>query len=286
MSVRRLEPRDCDRLLPLVRSAVPHLELTPADLERNLFDPDADACWVEGWFEDDSLRGAGAATLRDGAGSIKLISVDPARRRRGIGSRILRRFHDHLVRGGARLITTDGRPPVYLQPGVPTSSADEIDWFERRGYRTTERRESLVASWTDTEAPNTEEAQRGVPSDLAWLPEAVARRFSDSWASEVDIALRMDRASVWYLGARTDLLGFAVNSLWARNAFGPMGVAESQRGRGLGAALLVRALRDLRVRGVERCVVAWIGPKEFYDRYMHTVSVQHYHAMEWRSSDR
>jgi predicted N-acetyltransferase YhbS len=52
----------------------------------------------------------------------------------------------------------------------------------------------------------------------------------------------------------------------ARGMFGPTGVAERQRGRGIGTALLFASLRAMRRQGYAYAVIARVGPEEFYRR--------------------
>jgi hypothetical protein len=48
--------------------------------------------------------------------------------------------------------------------------------------------------------------------------------------------------------------------------FGPAGTLMPHRGKGLGEALLVACLVDLAGEGRQSCTVAWIGPRDFYQR--------------------
>ncbi len=48
--------------------------------------------------------------------------------------------------------------------------------------------------------------------------------------------------------------------------FGPTGVAESARGHGVGAALLLLALQAMREQGYAYAVIGAAGPIEFYQR--------------------
>ena len=52
---------------------------------------------------------------------------------------------------------------------------------------------------------------------------------------------------------------------------GPMGVAERARGRGVGAVLLKRCLRDLRADGFEQGEIYSVGPIAFYAKTVQAV---------------
>ena len=67
-------------------------------------------------------------------------------------------------------------------------------------------------------------------------------------------------------GHRADLVGFAAYECTRKDFFGPTGVIESERGRGLGRALLLASLWGLRELGYAYAVIGGVGPAEFYER--------------------
>ncbi len=94
----------------------------------------------------------------------------------------------------------------------------------------------------------------------------VDREFEPSWRGGVRRALT--QRSVKALVAATDdeLIGFAVWDLAYRGYFGPIGVAETWRGRGIGAALLLSSLQAMREQGYAYVTIGKVGPAEFYER--------------------
>ena len=280
-ALRPLFPEDLAEALPLVADAVPALRLTREDLERNLFEPAELGGSVQvAAVEDGVLAGVGCAALRRSArapglvGHIKLVAVRPDRRRRGWGGRILAELESWLEGRGAARVLTDGAAPVYLQPGVPEKAREALGFFARRGYRAVETRRSLVAridakggalSRPAPPAPGDDVViERARPDDREAIAASIAAGFPEEWAAEAALALGIEGASLHVARRGSELAGFAVAGLWARNAFGPMGTLPAFRGRGLGAALLERCLDDLRSRGEDRAVISWIGPEAFY----------------------
>ena len=63
-----------------------------------------------------------------------------------------------------------------------------------------------------------------------------------------------------------DILGFACYDATARGLFGPTGVTEASRGRGIGAALLMASLHAMREQGYAYAVIGAAGPIDFYRR--------------------
>jgi GNAT superfamily N-acetyltransferase len=81
----------------------------------------------------------------------------------------------------------------------------------------------------------------------------VERRFPH-WRRSAQNARNTDSASVHVARAEGEVIGFAAS--WG-GGFGPIGVVEEHRGRGVGTVLLLRCLRDVRRRGHERAHIGW-----------------------------
>lgn len=62
----------------------------------------------------------------------------------------------------------------------------------------------------------------------------------------------------------TSVLGFACYDVTCPNFFGPEGVLEAERGRGIGRALLLAALHSLRAQGYAYAIIGGVGPAAFY----------------------
>lgn len=108
--------------------------------------------------------------------------------------------------------------------------------------------------------------RRARPWELTPLREFVEVNFSRAWADEVSVGLARQPVTVFVALREGRLVGFAAYECTRRNFFGPTGVAEAERGRGLGRALLLAALRGLRELGYAYAVVGGVGPAEFYER--------------------
>ena len=82
-------------------------------------------------------------------------------------------------------------------------------------------------------------------------------------AMKPNISLRSP-VSVVIATREAKVIGFAGYECTRRNFFGPTGVIESERGRGIGKALLISALWGLREMGYVYGVIGGAGPVEFY----------------------
>lgn len=97
---------------------------------------------------------------------------------------------------------------------------------------------------------------------LAWIEQ----HFSAGWASECDVAFSRQPPTVFVATEKNRLLGFGCHEATLRGFFGPTGVDEAARGRGIGKALLLACLHDQRARGYGYSIIGAAGPVAFYER--------------------
>ena len=108
--------------------------------------------------------------------------------------------------------------------------------------------------------------RRAHPFELTPLREFVARHFAVTWADEVSVGLANKPVSVYIAIREGGIVGFGAYECTHRGFFGPTGVAESERGLGLGKVLLVACLWGLREMGYAYGIIGGAGPVEFYER--------------------
>ena len=108
--------------------------------------------------------------------------------------------------------------------------------------------------------------RRARPWELTQVRGFVGDKFSEAWADEISVGLVRQPVTVFVALREGRLVGFAAYECTRKNFFGPTGVVEGERGRGLGRALLLAALRGLRELGYAYAVIGGVGPAEFYER--------------------
>ena len=79
------------------------------------------------------------------------------------------------------------------------------------------------------------------------------------------MCLRAPNATTEYVRAAR-VVGFAGYECTRRAFFGPTGVAEAERSRGVGKALLIESLWGLRELGYVYGIIGGAGPIEFYQQ--------------------
>lgn len=106
-----------------------------------------------------------------------------------------------------------------------------------------------------------------------FIVDWVREKFEEAWASEVDVALSNRPVSCFVALDRDVLAGFACYDATALGFFGPEGVEEGCRGRGIGKALLLACLLDMKLKGYGYAIIGDAGPMEFYARAVGAVAI-------------
>jgi N-acetylglutamate synthase-like GNAT family acetyltransferase len=94
----------------------------------------------------------------------------------------------------------------------------------------------------------------------------IAEHFGAGWASEARVALSNQPASLFMATQSGALIGFACFDATARGLFGPIGVSANARKAGIGEALLMACLHDMRTMGYAYAVAGHVGAREFFRR--------------------
>lgn len=108
--------------------------------------------------------------------------------------------------------------------------------------------------------------RRAEPWDRLRLREFIRSNFQELWAMEADRAFNYMPVTCHLAVRDRQIVGFAVYESTRLGYFGPTGVREDLRGRGLGAALLLACLESMREMGYAYAIIGGVGPAEFYEK--------------------
>jgi len=108
--------------------------------------------------------------------------------------------------------------------------------------------------------------RRAQPFELSAVRDFVMNNFAASWADEISVGFANKPVSVYIAIVEQRLVGFAAYECTRRGFFGPTGVIESAREKGVGKALLLSALEGLRELGYVYAIVGGVGPVRFYQK--------------------
>ena len=104
------------------------------------------------------------------------------------------------------------------------------------------------------------------PWDLTPVRRFVTENFSAKWADEISVGFARQPISVYIATINRELAGFAAYECTRRGFFGPTGVIDSARGKGIGKALLLACLWSLREMGYVYAIIGAAGPVRFYQK--------------------
>lgn len=284
MTIRPLRESDADALLALWNRSAPYDPLTPGLLHEKVWaEPSPGPALVAEASGDDHgligfILGALWGPPNEARGTIKMLCVAPASRRRGIGGRLLAEVETGLKARGAETVRIAECSPNYLCPGVDLRYTPGWLFVQKHGYAnvgeavnmhvdlsaddwsTAEKEAQLQASGVEVRRARGADRQ----AVMAFLEE-----HWPAWRPEISNTFAQAPVSL-HLAWRGDaLLGFSaydannVGTGW----FGPMGTAPEARGLGIGGVLCRRCLADLAAQGLASATIPWVAPVGFYAHY-------------------
>lgn len=106
--------------------------------------------------------------------------------------------------------------------------------------------------------------RRAMAPDKLRIVPFVQSLTSLSAAGECDVCFSRTPISCFIATKGASIIGYACYEATARDFFGPTEVLPEYRGRGVGKALLLRALRAMRDEGYAYAIIGGVGPQAFY----------------------
>ena len=220
----------------------------------------------------------------DPRGSIVFLAVRPDEQRRGHGSRLVQRALDDFRGDGLATVRLGSGGDHHIWPGVPTSRAEALTFFEHLGWSEEDNATDLVQ---DLRAPGVvERMDEHPPPDDVDVAPAGPRLMADVVAFEDThfpqwsryfrephdgVLIARDRHGSILGSLLLDGPGRAASPYWPLlgddcGAIGCVGVMPEQEGRRIGTAMVAAATRLLVDRGVHLCLIDWVVRVAFYGR--------------------
>ncbi len=104
---------------------------------------------------------------------------------------------------------------------------------------------------------------------LAWVGSLFP-----SWCAEVDVAFSHAPVTCYLALRGQAIVGFACYDATCPNFFGPTGVAQADRGHGIGRALLLSALHAQKAQGYGYAIIGGVGPRAYYKKAVNAVLIR------------
>ena len=106
--------------------------------------------------------------------------------------------------------------------------------------------------------------RRAFAAEKLLVEQWVAKLFGIRWASECEISFMRSPVSCFIATNGFEILGFATYDATARGFFGPTGVMEDARHKGIGRALLFATLTDMAGQGYAYGIIGATTSLDFY----------------------
>jgi ribosomal protein S18 acetylase RimI-like enzyme len=114
---------------------------------------------------------------------------------------------------------------------------------------------------------------------VSWVRE----KFNPAWSSETQAALANRPISCFIAIKGNAVIGFACYDATALGFFGPTGVEGKFRGKGVGKALLLASLLDMKMKGYGYAILGGVGPANYYTKAVGAVDIPDSSPGVWKT---
>ncbi len=201
--------------------------------------------------------------------------VDKQYRRQGLGSKMLSEFLRRAKEKEITQVIYGPSIPEYWQPGVDIRNTSLYFFFKKHGFKSRKVIFNLTVSldsFKKEPASKKEgyEYERVQPKDFDETYSFVKHQFPlGTWAEETLLSFKFNPPTTYIVkNDRNEIIGWATHSLFFPGSFGPTGVLDSLRGKGIGTKLLLWCLWDIKQNGLKMCEIMWVDEHniKFYSK--------------------
>lgn len=97
--------------------------------------------------------------------------------------------------------------------------------------------------------------RRAMSYERTAVSQWVTERFGNRWASECSVAFSRSPVTCLLAINMGEVVGFACYEVTQKNFFGPVGICQQHRGKGVGRRLLLRALLAMKEMGYAYAII-------------------------------
>lgn len=203
-------------------------------------------------------------------GFITLLAVDKDYQRRGVGTKLWEHVKDYFKSKGAKVALAATFAPNYFVPGVDQAAyATAVEFLKKQGFQTAITVISMESHLTDLVTPDWIKEKEvklnseGVtfetfrPERTLPLLDHLRECFPGDWQRYLRESMvrktmgHFERGEIYVAMHNGKCLGFCQHE---NERFGPFGVDDKERGRGIGAVLLLKCLHGMKAKGIH---TAW-----------------------------
>jgi GNAT superfamily N-acetyltransferase len=110
-------------------------------------------------------------------------------------------------------------------------------------------------------------------SEKSLIVQWARETFDEFWANETDISFSRLPISCYIAQQGRTVVGFACYDTAALGYFGPIGVADAYRGKGIGKGLLLACLQEMKLIGYGYAIIGWVSSEEFYEKSAGAIAI-------------
>ena len=223
--------------------------------------------------------------LEENRGWIVIMGVLPEYQNQGIGTLLCDEVERRLKNMGTKEITLCAYSPNYFFPGIDKRYQNAIAFFEKRNYIYRAESVSMQRSlWDYHMAEQYKEkivslAKDGIHiiryNDEYMLPllDYLLKNFGAGWKRNALIAMQKKEANdtiLLVVDEHHEILGFCMRKIDGNDArFGPFGVSEHLRSKGIGGVLFEYMMQEMKQKGIYYLYFLWTdgAAQRFYERH-------------------
>ena len=116
--------------------------------------------------------------------------------------------------------------------------------------------------------------RRALAAEKSIVIDWVTQHFGTGWASETEVSFSYQPVACFIATENAKIVGFGCYDSAYRNFFGPTGVEETLRGKGIGKALLLECLLAMKAQGYAYGIIGGVGPARFYEKAVGAVLIE------------
>jgi GNAT superfamily N-acetyltransferase len=126
---------------------------------------------------------------------------------------------------------------------------------------------------SDRSSPSSVTIRRAFAAEKRLVAQWVSEHFGERWASECEISFMRQPVACFVAIDDLDVTGFATYDATARGFFGPTGVMEQSRHKGIGRALLTATLQDMASQGYAYAIIGATTSLDFYRKEVAAIEI-------------
>jgi ribosomal protein S18 acetylase RimI-like enzyme len=249
---------------------------------------------------NEKIVGFIAGKYLESKGQIMLILVKEDYQRKGVGSSLLCKCLSKMKKYKVSKVQLGAGVGTYLWAGVPMNLKDAVKFFEANEWRFTEDSVDMIGAVSNHIKPKDiysklEENIRFIkatPSLKNKILQFEKNHFPD-WYKYFKTTLEKEEFDNILLSikSKNEIVGSvlisSVDFIWESlldgkvGTFGSLGVQKSERGKGIGLALSLKAMEVLKKRRMKYCFLGWTYLTDWYGKLGYKVWRKY--RMSWKN---